>query len=65
VFPLPKHLDSALAKAKSITVIENNATGQLANLIQQTYGIKVTRRINKSTGEPFHVDELETLLEVN
>ena len=65
VFPLPKHLESALAKAKSITVIENNATGQLANLIQQTYGIKVTRRINKSTGEPFYVDELETLLEAN
>ena len=65
VFPLPSHLGEILAKAKSITVIENNATGQLANLIQQTFGIKVTRRINKSTGEPFHVDELETLLEVN
>jgi 2-oxoglutarate/2-oxoacid ferredoxin oxidoreductase subunit alpha len=65
VFPLPQHLEEALVNAKSITVIENNATGQLANLIQQTYGIKVTRRINKSTGEPFHVDELETLLEVN
>lgn len=65
VYPLPQHLDVALAKAQSITVIENNATGQLANLIQQTYGIKVSRRINKSTGEPFHVDELETLLEAN
>ena len=65
VFPLPQSLGDALTNAKSITVIENNATGQLANLIQQTYGIKVTRRINKSTGEPFHVDELETLLEVN
>jgi len=40
VFPLPSHLGETLAKAKSITVIENNATGQLANLIQQTYGIK-------------------------
>jgi 2-oxoglutarate/2-oxoacid ferredoxin oxidoreductase subunit alpha len=65
VYPLPMNLDVALAKAQSITVIENNATGQLANLIQQTYGIKVSRRINKSTGEPFHVDELETLLEAN
>ena len=63
VYPLPESLGTLLDQADSITVIENNATGQFASLIQQTYGIKVDRRILKYNGEPYHIDELVTRLE--
>jgi len=63
VYPLPSSLESLITKAKTITVIENNATGQFANLIQMTYGMKISRRILKYNGEPYHIDELIKLLE--
>lgn len=63
VYPLPASLGPILEYAESITVIENNATGQFASLIQQTYGIKVDRRILKYNGEPYHIDELVSKLE--
>ncbi len=63
VYPLPATLGPILEKADTITVIENNATGQFASLIQQTYGIKVDRRIMKYNGEPYHIDELVSKLE--
>ena len=40
-------------------IIENNATGQFANLLQMTFGIKLPKRILKYNGEPFFIDELE------
>ncbi len=63
VYPLPSSLEALITQAKTITVIENNATGQFANLIQMTYGIKVNRRILKYNGEPYHIDELIAKLE--
>ena len=63
VYPLPESLGNLINKAKRITVIENNATGQFANLIQMTYGIKVDKRILKYNGEPYHIDELVALME--
>lgn len=62
VYPLPASVEALLNKAKTIVVIENNATGQFANLLQMTYGIKLKNRILKYNGEPFHVDELEQKL---
>ena len=59
VYPLPLGLEERLAKAEKIVVIENNATGQFANLLQMTYGIKLPKRILKYNGEPFFIDELE------
>jgi len=58
VYPLPESLKEIVENAKSILVIENNASGQFANLIQMTYGVKVTQRILKYNGEPYHIDEL-------
>lgn len=58
VYPLPESLKEIIENAKSILVIENNASGQFANLIQMTYGVKVTQRILKYNGEPYHIDEL-------
>jgi 2-oxoglutarate/2-oxoacid ferredoxin oxidoreductase subunit alpha len=63
VFPLPESVELTLRKAKKIVVVENNATGQFANLLQMTFAIKLDQRVMKYSGEPFHVDELTTLLE--
>lgn len=66
VYPLPVDLEEKIKTARSVVVVENNATGQLANLIQATFGIKLANRILKYNGEPFHIDELEArLAEVN
>jgi 2-oxoglutarate ferredoxin oxidoreductase subunit alpha len=62
VYPLPKSVEALLNNAKHIVVIENNATGQFANLLQMTYGVKIPNRILKYNGEPYHVDELEKKL---
>jgi 2-oxoglutarate ferredoxin oxidoreductase subunit alpha len=40
-------------------VIENNATGQLANLMQMKFGKKFVQRILKYSGEPFFIEEIE------
>lgn len=63
VFPLPESVEKTLRQAKKIVVVENNATGQFANLLQMTFAIKLDKRILKYNGEPFHIDELTTLLE--
>jgi len=62
VYPLPESVEELLNNAKKIVIIENNATGQFANLLQMTYGIKLKDRILKYNGEPYHVDELELKL---
>jgi len=62
VYPLPESVETLLSNAKHIVVVENNATGQFANLLQMTFGIKVPNRILKYNGEPYHVDELEQKL---
>lgn len=59
VYPLPANLDKKLGKADSVIVVENNATGQLANLMQMKYGIKLEKRILKYSGEPFFIEEIE------
>jgi 2-oxoglutarate ferredoxin oxidoreductase subunit alpha len=51
-FPVPA-VASALAKAKTSMVVENNATGQLAHLITAETGIKPTSSILKFDGRPF------------
>ena len=60
VYPLPVDLEKQLSNAKKIIIVENNAVGQFANLLQMTYGIKLPNRILKYNGEPFFIDELET-----
>ncbi|NTV01373.1 MAG: 2-oxoacid:acceptor oxidoreductase subunit alpha [Chlorobiaceae bacterium] len=49
---------------RRIVVIENNATGQFADLLSHETGIPVDRRILKSTGEPFSVEDvMDALME--
>ena len=48
---------------KKIIVLENNATGQFADLLNRELGVRVFRRILKATGEPFSVEEVVQALE--
>ena len=57
VWPLPQETQELFGKAKQVIVIENNATGQFAKLLQLE-GVKVTENILKYSGEPFSVEEL-------
>ncbi len=59
VFPLPASLEKIVRKAESVIVIENNAAGQLADLMQMKYGMKFEKRILKYSGEPFFIEEIE------
>jgi len=57
VFPINPDVKKLL-RGKKVFVIENNHTGQFADLLTRELGVKVNRRILKSTGEPFSVEEL-------
>lgn len=58
VYPLgEKHL-APILQAQARIVVENNATGQFSKLLAQ-HGIEVDRKVLKSDGMPFFVDELE------
>lgn len=48
----------ALGRARQIISIENNTTGQLAQLIRSQTGIEVSGRVLKYDGRPFYVSAL-------
>ncbi len=57
--PFPLHqFQKALKGIKQIIVVENNLTGQLAQLIQN-HGFSINQKILKYDGRPFSVNELE------
>ncbi len=58
VYPLPAEGKKLLAKAEKVVVVENNASGQFADLLGREYGIEVTHRILQSDGNPFSVETL-------
>ncbi len=57
VYPLPEGAKKFFRGKKTI-VMENNASGQFANLLKQEYGIKVSENILKYDGNPFCVEEV-------
>jgi len=58
-FPIdPKSLSGLLNKAKKIVVIENNYKGQMADLMQETLGMKFENRLNKYNGQQFFPEEI-------
>lgn len=57
VYPLSQKTKKLFAK-KKIIVLENNFSGQFANLLKLEYGIKVTENILKYNGSPFSVEEV-------
>ncbi|MBN1929792.1 MAG: 2-oxoacid:acceptor oxidoreductase subunit alpha [Chlorobiaceae bacterium] len=66
VFPLRPDTAALLGNGRrNVAVIENNALGQFADLLQRESGIVASHRILKATGEPFSVEEIiEKLREV-
>lgn len=63
LWPFPvKQFQAALKGVKKLICVENNATGQLALLIQR-FGFGVNEKILKYDGRPFTVDELEEKLQ--
>jgi 2-oxoglutarate ferredoxin oxidoreductase subunit alpha len=62
VFPLSA-ATFRLLRGKRLVVIENNATGQFADLVEREAGVSVSHRILKATGEPFAVEEVDGALE--
>ncbi|MDO9591668.1 MAG: 2-oxoacid:acceptor oxidoreductase subunit alpha, partial [Erysipelotrichaceae bacterium] len=57
-FPLPLSLKEHF-EGKNVIVIENNATGQFANILRLELDVKIDHRILKYNGEPFHIEEVE------
>lgn len=57
VYPLPNKAKKLFAK-KKIVVMENNATGQFANLLKLEYGVEISENILKYDGDPFSVEEV-------
>ncbi|MBP6889266.1 MAG: 2-oxoacid:acceptor oxidoreductase subunit alpha [Candidatus Moranbacteria bacterium] len=56
VYPLNPAVKKIFTR-KKIVVMENNAIGQFANLLEQELGIEVSERILKYNGTPFSVEE--------
>ena len=58
VIPLPENLEDLLRRYKKVVVAEMNS-GQLRAMIRSEYLIPA-EGLNKISGQPFHVDEVET-----
>jgi len=63
LYPLPAEVEEYLKKAQKLIMIENNAGGQLCQLIKLTTGIEIADRILKYDGLPFSVEEIKRGLE--
>jgi len=62
--PFPsKQIADILANVKCTVLIENNATGQLGNIIRQKTGYKIKNKILKYDGRQFLRDELVDRIE--
>ncbi|PKM93420.1 MAG: 2-oxoacid:acceptor oxidoreductase subunit alpha [Firmicutes bacterium HGW-Firmicutes-1] len=62
VFPIHEYLKAYFNKAKKVIVVENNATGQFANLLKLELDVKIDHKILKYNGEPFSIEEVEKRL---
>jgi 2-oxoglutarate ferredoxin oxidoreductase subunit alpha len=61
--PFPADAVAAILRsAKRIVSIEENYTGQLAQLVQEQTGVMIDQRINKFDGRPFSEDEIVNAL---
>jgi 2-oxoglutarate ferredoxin oxidoreductase subunit alpha len=65
VFPLPAGVADYLARADICVAVEGNATGQFADLLQLETGRRIDRRILKSDGAQFGVEELVDMISAN
>ena len=61
--PLGEDVCQRVAKAKNSIVIENNMTGQCADLLERECKVRISTRITRYDGWPFSVEELQEELE--
>ncbi len=61
-YPLSDTLKKYFDQAENVVVVENNYTGQLANILNLELDVKADHKINKYNGEPFFIDEIHELL---
>jgi 2-oxoglutarate ferredoxin oxidoreductase subunit alpha len=57
VWPLPENVAKLFVSYEKIVVIENNASGQFAELLRRE-DVNVTETLLKSNGEPFDAEEI-------
>ncbi len=58
VCPLPESTASLIQKAKKSIVVENNATGQFANIIKMHTGLDIDEKVLQYNGMPFSVETI-------
>jgi 2-oxoglutarate ferredoxin oxidoreductase subunit alpha len=58
VYPLPAEGNRYLMEAPVLIALENNATGQFADLVESLVPVRFAGRILKYDGTPFTVEEL-------
>lgn len=58
VYPIAPTVKKFFKRGRKIVVIENNATGQFADLLEKELKVKVDQRILKYIGEPFSLEEI-------
>ena len=58
VYPLPREMMGYLINAQKVIAIENNASGQFANLIKRETDFDIKYKILKYDGRPFSVEEV-------
>ncbi|MFP4400789.1 MAG: 2-oxoacid:acceptor oxidoreductase subunit alpha [Candidatus Woesearchaeota archaeon] len=60
IFPFPdKFVSNILKNSKKTIIIENNQTGQMADLIRQCTGIKIKEKFLKYDARPFYPEEIK------
>jgi 2-oxoglutarate ferredoxin oxidoreductase subunit alpha len=62
LYPLSPDIKGYFDKAEKIIVIENNASGQLANLLKLELDVHVDKKILKYNGQPFSIEDVESRL---
>jgi 2-oxoglutarate ferredoxin oxidoreductase subunit alpha len=64
VWPLPaERLRAQLLEYKNLIMVENNATGQFARVLQAETGVEIPNRVLKYDGKPFLFEDLQEALE--
>ncbi|MCL5788476.1 MAG: 2-oxoacid:acceptor oxidoreductase subunit alpha, partial [Candidatus Marsarchaeota archaeon] len=58
VYPLNPEVDNILKQCSDLMAIEQNYTGQFANLIRRETGVEVKKRYLKYDGEPIYPAEI-------
>lgn len=65
VYPLHQDIKAMIEKAEKTILIENNATGQFARVVQLELGIKIpqTQQFLRYSGKPWSVEEITAIIQ--